>query len=94
MKSILYFGNSNVPYPERILPNLEDRISSKRSSKYIALWNLSINCTWKNIKTLCKSKKIKYQDQHETRFKLLNQSYFVSGIRDYFDYVIKKQGNI
>lgn len=46
------------------------------------------------MKTLYKSKKIKYQDQHETRFKLLNQSYFVSGIRDYFDYVIKKQGNI
>lgn len=37
MKSILYFENSNVPYPWRILPNLEDRISSKRSSKYIAL---------------------------------------------------------
>ena len=34
----------------RLLLNLTDKINLKRSNKYVALSNLSIYDTWKNIK--------------------------------------------
>ena len=42
-----YGGTSD---PHRLLLNLTDKISLKRSDKYVALTNLSICYTWKNIK--------------------------------------------
>ena len=36
--------------PHRQLLNLSDKINLKRSDRYIALSNLSIYYTWKNIK--------------------------------------------
>ena len=42
-----YGGTSD---PRRLLLNLTDKISLKRSDKYVALTNLSICYTWKNIK--------------------------------------------
>ena len=42
--------NTKIPDPLRILHNLKDKINLKRSGKYVALSNLSIYYTWKNIK--------------------------------------------
>ena len=42
--------NSKVFDPHRLLLNLLDKIHSKRSDKYVALSNLSIYYTWKNMK--------------------------------------------
>ena len=42
--------NSGTPDPHRLLLNLTDKINLKRSEKYVALSNLSISYTWKNIK--------------------------------------------
>ena len=39
--------------------NLTDKINLKRSDKYVALSNLSIYYTWKNIKKLYKNNKFK-----------------------------------
>ena len=36
--------------PHRLLLNLTDEIKVKRSDKHVALSNLSIYYTWKNIK--------------------------------------------
>ena len=41
--------NSKTPAPHRLLLNLTDKIDLRRKDKYIALLNLSIYYTWKNI---------------------------------------------
>ena len=47
--------NSKRSDPKRLLLNLSDKINFKRSDKYVALSNLSISYTWKNIKKSYKS---------------------------------------
>ena len=41
--------NSKTSDPHRLLFNFADKINFKRSDKYVALSNLSIYYTWKNI---------------------------------------------
>ena len=41
--------NSKTSDPHRLLLNLTDKIDLRRKDKYIALSNLSIYYTWKNI---------------------------------------------
>ena len=53
--------NNETSYPHRLLLNLTDKINLKRSDKYIALSNLSIYYTWKNIKKSYKKMNLKYQ---------------------------------
>ena len=65
----------------------------RRKDKYIALSNLSIYQTWKNItKTY---KKIKFKISTPTwneGLELPDGSYSISGIHDYFEYILKKYG--
>ena len=42
--------NSKILDPGRLLLNLTDKVNLTRSDKYLALSNLSIYYTWKNIK--------------------------------------------
>ena len=42
--------NSKISKLHRLLLNLSDRINLKRSDNYVALSNLSMYYTWKNIK--------------------------------------------
>ena len=44
-------GNSKTSEPYKLLLKLSDKMDLRRSDKYIALSNLSIYYTWKNIKT-------------------------------------------
>ena len=41
--------NSKTSDSHRLLLNLKEKINLKRSDKYIALLNLSIYFTWKNV---------------------------------------------
>ena len=43
-------GNSKTSDPHRLLLNLSDKIKLKSKDIYVALSNLSIYYTWKNIK--------------------------------------------
>ena len=52
-------GNSKISDAHRLLLNLLDKINLKRSDKYVALSNLSIYYTWKNIKKSYKNNKFK-----------------------------------
>ena len=54
-------GNSKTSKPHRLLPNLLDRLNLKKKDKYVALSNLSIYFTWKNIKSHKKITNLKYQ---------------------------------
>ena len=49
--------NSGTSDPHRLLLNLADEINLKRSDKYVALSNLSIYYTSKNIKKSYKNNK-------------------------------------
>ena len=51
--------NSKAPDHLRISLNLTDNTDLRRKYKYIALSNLSIYYTWKNIKKLYKNNKFK-----------------------------------
>ena len=49
--------NSKTSDPHRLFLNLTDKINLSRSDKYVALSNLSIYYTWKNIKKSYKNNK-------------------------------------
>ena len=81
--------NSKTSDPHKLLLNLTDEIYLKRSDKYVAYQ--SIYYTWKNIKK--SYKKINFKMSTPTwseEFKLLDGSYSVSDIQNYFEYIIKK----
>ena len=51
--------NSKKSDPNRLILNLTDKINLKRYDKYVPLSNLSIYCTWKNIKKSYRNNKFK-----------------------------------
>ena len=51
--------NSKISKPHVIIVNLTDKIDLRRGEKNISLSNLSIYCTWKNIKSLYNNYKFK-----------------------------------
>ena len=51
--------NSKTSDPHRLLLNLTEKIDLRRKDQYIALSNLSIYYTWKNIKKSYKNNKFK-----------------------------------
>ena len=51
--------NSKALELHRILLNLSDKMNLKRNDKYVALSNLSIYYTWKNIKKSYKNNTFK-----------------------------------
>ena len=56
---IMNSKNSKTSDPHRLLLNLTDKIKLRRKDKYIALSNLSLYYTWKNIKKSYKNIKFK-----------------------------------
>ena len=81
---------SKISYPHRILLNLLDKINLKRSDKYVALSNLCIYCTWKNVRKSYKNNKIKISALIlNEEFELPDGSYSVSDIQDYFKYILE-----
>ena len=82
--------NSKTSDPHRLLLNLADKINLKRSDKYVALSNLSIYYTWKNIKNSYENNKFKISAlTWNEGFELPDGSYSVSDIQDYCEYIFK-----
>ena len=72
---------------------LTSKLDIRLGEKVIALSNLSIYYTWRNIKSSQKNNNFKISAptwNHE--FKLPDGSYSVSDIQDYFKYILKKHG--
>ena len=87
--------NSKTFDPHRLLLNLSDKIILQGSDKYVALSNLSIYYTWKNIKKSQKNDKFKpLAPIWNKKFVLLDGSYSVSGIQEYFDCIIKERKTV
>ena len=53
------FDKSKVSDPRRLLLNLPDKINLKGSDKYVALSNLCLYHSWKNMKKSYKNNKFK-----------------------------------
>ena len=51
--------NSGTSDLHRLLLILTDKLNLRKSDKYIALSNLSVYYTWKNIRKSCKDNKFK-----------------------------------
>ena len=73
-----------------LLLNLTNKIVL-RSEKTVALSNLSIYYTWKNIKSSCNNNKFKISaPTWSEKFELPDGSYSMPAIQDYFEYILKK----
>ena len=87
--------NSQTFDPHRLLLNLSDKKNLRRSDKYVALSNLTISCTWKDIKKVIKNNKFKVSaSEWNEDFELPDGSYSVSDIQDYFKYIFKKHETV
>ena len=51
--------NSKANEPHRFKLDLTDKLNLKNRNKNMALANLSIYCTWKNIRSECNNNKFK-----------------------------------
>ena len=66
----------------------------KNPNNNMALANLSIYYTWKNIKSEYNNKYKISVPTWNNEFKFPDGSYFVSDIQDYFEYINKKHETI
>ena len=67
-----------------------DKLDLKRGQKRVALPNLSIYYTCKNIKSSCNNNKFKISaPTWDDEFELPHGSYSISHIQDYFEYILK-----
>ena len=84
--------NSRTEYHVLVL-KLADKLDLRRGQKSVALSNLSIYYTWRNIKISYKNNKFKISaPTWSDEFELPDGSYSISHIQDYFEYILKKHG--
>ena len=82
--------NSKTNEPHRFKLDLTDKLNLKNSNKNMALANLSIYYTWKNINSKYNNKKFKISaPTWNDTFDVPDGSYLGSDIQDYFEFIIK-----
>ena len=87
--------NSKTNDSNKFIYQFTDKLNLKNPNKNVALANLSIYYTWKNIKSEYNNNKFKiYAPTWNDKFNLPDESYSVSNIQDYFEYIIKKHETI
>ena len=87
--------NSKTNESNKFIYQFTDKLNLKIPNKNMALANLSIYYTWKNIKSEYNNNKFKISaPTWNDGFDLLDGSYSVSDIQDYFEYIIKKHETI
>ena len=79
--------NSRTSDYHVLVLKLADKLDLRRSQKSVALSNLSIYYTWKNIKSSYKNKKFKIS---VPTWSDTDGSYSVADMQDYFEYILKK----
>ena len=83
--------NSKRSEPRRFKLDLKDKRNLKNPNKNMTLTNLSIYYTGKNIKSEYNNNKFKISaPTWNDTFDLLDGSYSISDIQDYFEVIIKK----
>ena len=85
--------NSKTPKPHVLILKLTNKLDLRIGEKIIALFNVYIYYTWKNIKSSYNNNKFKISaPTWNDKFELPDGSYSVSDIQDYFEYILKKHG--
>ena len=83
--------NSRTSEYHVLVLKLTDKLDLRRGQKTVALSNLSIYYTWKNVKSSYNNNKFKISaPTWSEEFELPDGSYSVSDIQDYFEYILKK----
>ena len=83
--------NSKTNEAHRFRLDLTDKLDLKNPKKNMVLANLSIYYTLKNIKSDYNNNKFKIFDPTwNDTFDLLDGSYSIANIQDYFEFIIKK----
>ena len=83
--------NSRTSEYHVLLLKLVDKLDLREDLKKVALSNLSIYYTWRNIKSSYGNNKFKISaPTWSDEFELPDGSYSISDIQDYFEYILKK----
>ena len=79
---------------QRVLKlKLTSKLDLRLDEKIIALSNISIYYTWRNIKSSYKNNKLKIlAPTWNDEFELPDGSHSVTDIQEYFKYILKKHG--
>ena len=87
--------NSRTSEYNVLVLKLTDKLDLRRGQKTVALSNLSIYYTWKNIKSSYNNNKFKISaPTWSEEFELPDGSYSISDIQDYFEYILKNHSEI
>ena len=85
--------NSKTSESHVLMLKLTNKLDLGIDEKTIALSNLSIYYTWKNIKSSYNNNKFKISaPAWNDEFELRDGSYFVSDIQDCFEFILEKHG--
>ena len=83
--------NSKTSEPHSFKLDLTDKLNLKDPKKNVALANLSIYYTWKNIKSEYNNNRFKISaSTWKDTFDLPDSFYSIADIQDYFEFIIKK----
>ena len=76
--------NSKISKPHILMLKLANELDLRRDEKILALSNLSVYYTWKNIKSSYNNKFKTSASTRIDKFELPDELYSVSDIQDYF----------
>ena len=87
--------NSKTDKPHRFRFSLTDKLNLRNPNKNMAFASLSIYNTQKNIKSSYNNNKFKISaPTWNDEFDLLDGSYSIAHIQDYFEFIIKKHKSL
>ena len=87
--------NSKTNECNRFMYQFTDKLNLENPNKSMALANLSIYYTWKNIKSEYNNNRFKISaPTWNDEFDLPDGSYSISDIQDYFEYILEKHETI
>ena len=82
-------GNSKTPEYHVLVLKRTDKLDLRRGQKTVALSNLRIYYTWKNVKSSYNNNKFKISaPTWSEEFELPDGSYSILDIQDYFEYIL------
>ena len=88
-------ANSKTKHSNNFFYNFIDKLNLKNPNKNIALTNLSIYYTWKNIKSDYNNNKFKISaPTWNDTFDAPDGSHSIAALQNYFEYIIKKHETI
>ena len=83
-------ANSRTKHSNKFVYNFTDKLNLKNPNKNIALANVSIYYTWKNVKSDYNNNKFKISaPTWNDRFDVPDSSYSIAALQNCFEYIIK-----